>query len=314
MSHCGHHHHDHGLIGRKLWLAILLNVIVTVAQIIAGFSAGSLSLLSDALHNFSDVVALMFSYIALRLTGRASTPRETFGYKRGEIVAAFVNTASLLAIAALLIKEAVTRLLHPVAVDPAPIIALGILSVVVNWGSVLLIRREANYSLNIRSAYLHLFSDILSSIALVVGGAVMYWTKFYWIDSVLSILIACYLVVSSWKLLMDIMRIIMHFTPQHIDLKEVEQELLAHGSVANVHHVHIWRLNDAEIHFEGHIDFKRDLSLSEVSQIITQLSQQVRTKFGISHTVLQPEIGVQDSKQLIVSECHTLKKDHGFHE
>ncbi len=305
MSHNHAHHHSHSLSGRKMWLVILLNIIITVAQTITGFSVDSLSLLSDALHNFSDVIALLCSYIAIRLTQKESTASRTFGYRRGEIVTAFVNTATLMAIAALLVKEAIERLLHPVAVSSLPVIALGSLGVLVNFLSVLLIHREAKHSLNVRSAYLHLFSDVLTSVAVIVGGALMYWTKLYWIDSALSILIACYLVVSSWAILIDIMRIIMHFTPKHIDLKVLEREILAFPGVANVHHVHIWQLNDLEIHFEAHIDFKKDLALSEVSQTITQLSKRLETQFGITHTVLQPEIGVFDSKQLIVGECHS---------
>lgn len=300
----GHTHHDTSLVGKKLWLAIILNTFITLAQAVAGFASGSLSLLSDALHNFSDVVALLLSYFAIRLTHRDSTPKKTFGYKRGEILAALINTGTLLAIAVLLCKEAISRFSHPVEVDSLPIIALGGLGLIINLGSVLLLRRESKHSLNVRSAYLHLFADTLSSVAVIVGGILIHWTNLYWIDSVLAIAIAVYLVYMSWHILMDLVRIIMHFTPNHIDLKELEKELLSEPNLANVHHIHVWQLNDQEVHFEAHVDFGKDLPLSEVSQTISKLSLQLREKFGIRHTVIQPEIGIHDSKKLIVTECH----------
>lgn len=303
MQHSGHHHASP--IGKKLWFTIFLNGLITVAQVIAGFAGNSLSLLSDALHNFSDVLALVLSYLALHLTSRKSTLQKTFGYKRAEILAAFINTASLLAIAVLLCKEAITRLMQTAPpVESFSLITLGIMSVLINLWSVMLLRHEAKHSLNVRSAYLHLFSDILSSFAVVAGGLAIQWTKLYWIDSLLSIAIACYLVYSSWSILIDITRIIMHFTPDHINLEELEKDLLSQDKLANIHHVHVWQLNDQEVHFEAHIDFEEDLPLSEVSQTINKIRLRLHEKFGIRHTVIQPEIGVQDSKKLIVTECH----------
>jgi len=300
MAHA-HHHSSH--IGKKLGLAILLNSIVTIAQVLAGIFSGSLSILSDALHNFSDVVALLLSYFAIRLTNRASTPQKTFGYRRAEILAALINTGALLAIAVLLCREAIGRLNHPVEVDSVVIMVLGGLGVVFNLASLLLLHKESKHSLNVRSAYLHLFTDVLSSVAVFIGGILIYWTHCYWIDSVLSIAIAVYLVYSSWGILTDIARIIMLFTPHHIKLEDLEKELLSNPNLANVHHIHVWQLNDQEVHFEAHVDFEKDLPLSEVSQVISKLSLQLREKFGIRHTVIQPEIGIQDSKKLIVTEC-----------
>lgn len=300
-----HEHHHHAHLGKKLWIAIFLTSFITLAQIITGFMSGSLSLLTDALHNFSDVIALLLSYYAYRLSYRKSTLRLTFGYKRSEILAALLNIVSLASIAALLCREAIGRFFNPVEVEALPIISMGTLSIVINTICVLLIHHEAKSSLNIRSTYLHLFTDILSSVAVVLGGVLIFWTQLSWIDSILTIAIACYLAYSSWHVFMDIVRIIMHFTPDHIKLEELEKELLSHSKVANVHHVHVWQLNDRDVHFEAHVDFEVDLPLSEVSQVISQLSQQLRDKFGIRHTVIQPEIGVDDSKQLIVTECHT---------
>lgn len=308
-GHKHSHSHSHSLLGTKLWIAIILNTIVTVAQTVAGFWAGSLSLLSDALHNFSDVIALILSYLAVRFLTRKSSLAQTFGFKRAEIIAAFVNTASLLVVAALLCKEAITRLTEPaLTVDAMSVITLGGLAIVINFLSVLLIKKEAADSLNVRSAYLHLFSDIMSSIAVVIGGLAMYFAKIYWVDSILSILIAIYLIYSSWDILMDSLRIIMHFTPSHIDLKDLEKVIIGHSEIENVHHVHVWNLNDNEVHFEGHVDFKKDLPLSSVSRVINEISNTLRDKFGIHHTVLQPEIGVHDSKQFIVSECNSKEQ------
>ena len=237
MGH--HHHHDHGdLKGKKLGVSILLNVLITVAQVIGGLISGSLSLLSDALHNFSDVLSLIISYIADLLTKRRSTVRETFGYRRAEILAAMINAATLLGIAVLLVKEAVLRLQHPEPVESVWVIALAGLSILVNGGSVLLLKHEAEDNMNIRSAYLHLFTDMLTSVAVLIGGVGMHFYNLFWIDSVLSILISIYLVYSSWGLFLQTLRVLMQFTPPNVDCHAINEAIRDFPSIKNIHHIH----------------------------------------------------------------------------
>lgn len=303
MSNNHHAYHDHGdLSVKKLGFSIILNIIITLAQVIGGFISGSLSLLSDALHNFSDVISLIISYIANRLTKKKYTHKQTFGYKRAEVIAALINASTLLVVAVMLAQEAISRFNKPIVIESSWVIALATLSILVNGGCVLLLKHDASENMNIRSAYLHLFSDMITSIAVLLGGIAMYYFKIFWIDSILSILIVVYLVYLSWGLLMQTLRILMQFTPPDIDLKAIENEILNFPAIENIHHVHVWQLSDKEIHLEAHIDFSRDLKLSKATEITRQVVKLLKDKFEITHAILQPEIGSDDSKQIIVDD------------
>ena len=167
MGHA-HHHHDHthaaDLKGRNLLISIGLNVLITLAQIIGGLISASLALLSDAVHNLSDVISLIISYIAQRYSKKEASTHKTFGYKRAEIIAAFVNAATLIVIAVLLMKEAVERFLNPQAIASDLVIWLAVLGIVANGLSVLLLQKDSKGNMNMRSAYLHLLTDMLSLI------------------------------------------------------------------------------------------------------------------------------------------------------
>jgi cobalt-zinc-cadmium efflux system protein len=298
--HAGHDHHD--LKEKRLGVSILLNIIVTVAQVIGGWISGSLALLSDALHNFTDVISLIISYIADKLTKKKYTLRETFGYKRAEIIAALINAATLLVIAVMIVQEAITRFRQPVVIELSWVVALAALSILVNGASVLILKPEVSKSMNIASAYLHLFSDMMTSVTVLLGGIVMYFFKIFWLDSLLSILISGYLVYSSCGLLMRTLGILMQFAPPDIDLKAVENEMLKIPAIKSIHHVHLWQLTEKEIHLEAHIDFCENLKLSEVTAVTRYTGQLLRDKFKIQHTILQPEFESDDSEQFIVDE------------
>lgn len=305
MGKHGHDHkHDHGnLKGRNLGIAILLNIGITVAQVIGGFISGSLALLSDALHNFSDVLALVISWLASKLAGRKQTARQTFGYKRAEILAALINAVSLIVIAFFLLKEAVERLGEPQEIQSGLVMILGGLSIVLNGASVLLVVKDAKNNINMRSAYLHLLSDMISSIAVVLGGFVMYMWEVSWVDSVLSIAIALYLVYSSWGLIVESLRIIMQFAPIHIDLEEVQQKVKSVKEIENIHHVHVWQLDDKQINFEAHISFKEDMPLSGVNEVLREVEHILHDDFEINHVTLQPEInGYCQDESLVKQE------------
>ena len=295
--------HDHGnMKGKKLGISILLNIFITLAQTIGGIVSGSLSLITDALHNFSDVIALIISYIADKLTQKRYSSEQTFGYKRAEVIAALINAASLIAIALMLGKEAILRFNEPVIIESVRVIILAGASILVNGLSVLLLKSDVDDNMNIHSAYLHLFSDMITSVAVMLGGIFMHYFQAYWVDSLLSILIAIYLIYSSFGLLTKTLRVLMQFTPKHLDLDRVQARILQEGVIENLHHVHVWQLNDKEIHLDAHLDFNKDLSLSQASIITRQISEILETEFHIKHTLLKPEFGVQDTKHLVVDE------------
>ena len=294
-----HAHHHHAPTGSRLGLTIALNVVITVAQVIGGLLSGSLSLLSDALHNASDVVALIISAIAEKLITRSSTPEKTFGYRRAGVVAAMVNSVTLMAVALLLIKEAVIRLIHPMPVSAGPVILLAILSVAVNGLCVLLLKDEAEGSLNIKSASLHLFTDMLTSVAVLGGGIAVALFGVNRLDSILSMGIALYLIYASWGLVVQSLSVLMQFTPPHISVTDVEKTVLEEVAVRNIHHLHIWQLTDRDVHLEAHVDFHEDLPLSRVGDTLKKIEETLRHRFRINHVLLQPEFEVCDEKSLI---------------
>jgi len=297
----GHHHHP-DLKGRNLLISIFLNIIITVAQVIGGLISGSLSLLSDALHNFSDVLSLIVSYIAAKFAKKQASTNKTFGYKRAEIIAAFVNAASLIVVAIILIKEAVERFLNPQSIASDIVIWLSLLGIAANGFSVLLLKKDAKSNMNMKSAYLHLLTDMLASVAVLVGGLLMKFYQWYWVDAFLTLAIALYLIYMGYDLLKDSTRVLMLFTPNTIQITKIVEALHKIDKIKNVHHVHIWQLNENEVHLEAHIDFYEDIKLSDFDLILEQIEEEVFHNFGINHVNIQPEFGKCDSKHLIVQD------------
>lgn len=293
----GHHHH-HEVSGKNLGWSILLNVGITVAELIGGIISGSMALISDAAHNFSDVISLVVSYIANKLTKREATQNQTFGFKRSEIIAAFFNSVTLITLAVFILYEGFVRLFNPVLVAANWVIWLAILSIIVNGASVLFIRNDAHHNINIKSAYLHLFTDMLTSIAVLAGGLAMKYLQWFWVDSVFSIAIAVYLLFSSWRIFKSSLRIIMQFTPENIRIDDIVSQLEKLQGVKNIHHVHVWQINEHDIMFEAHVDMDNDIKITEF-EIILKNIKEVLHQFKIEHCTLQPEYSVADNKQVI---------------
>ncbi|MDP5230729.1 MAG: cation diffusion facilitator family transporter [Cellulophaga sp.] len=298
----GHTHSHSDLKGRNLLISIFLNIIITVAQVIGGLVSGSLALLSDALHNFSDVLSLIVSYIATLLAKKKASTYKTFGYKRAEIIAAFVNAGSLIIVAIILIKEAVERFSNPQIIESDIVIWLSLLGIAANGFSVLLLKKDANANMNMKSAYLHLLTDMMASVAVLIGGLLMKFYQVYWVDAFLTLAIALYLIYMGYDLLKDSTRVLMLFTPNTIEVTEIVTALHRIDKIKNVHHVHIWQLNEDEVHFEAHIDFDEDIKLSEFDLILEKIEEEVYHNFGINHVNIQPEFGKCDSKQVIVQD------------
>ncbi len=298
-QHSGHTHH--AVKGKNLWYSILLNIGITVAQVIGGLVSGSLSLLSDALHNFSDVVSLIISYIANKIAGKEASYNKTFGYKRAEIIAAFVNALSLIVIAILLIKEAAVRFFNPQPIESNMVIWLAILAIAGNGFSVLLMKKDSKTNMNMRSAYLHLLTDMLASVAVLVGGLLMKFYQVYWVDSLLTAAIALYLIFVGWDLLRESFRVLMLFTPHEIPLKAIASKVCEIEEIKNMHHIHVWQLNENEVHLEAHVDFNKDITLSEFDKVLMKIEKKIK-EFGVNHINIQPEFNKPDNKSIIVQD------------
>ncbi len=296
------HIHKHEVKGNNLILSILLNLLITIAQVIGGIISGSLALISDALHNFSDVLSLVFSLVAHKLSRRKASLNNTFGYKRAELIAAFINAITLIIVAFFLIYEAFSRLFHPEPIKYGLVIWLALLGIVVNGGSVLLLKKDSEHNLNMKSAYLHLLTDMMASVAVLIGGLLMKFYGWFWVDSVMTLLIALYLIYVSYDLIKSATKMLMLFTPDYIDIKEVVSEVHKIKGVNKLHHIHIWHLNDEELHLEAHLDCSEDIKMSEFNILLEKIETVLYKEFKINHINIQPEFKKEDPKDIIVQD------------
>ncbi|GAA4305826.1 cation diffusion facilitator family transporter [Aestuariibaculum suncheonense] len=305
MSHGHSHNHAHehnDLKGRNLLISIVLNIVITASQIIGGLVSGSLALLSDALHNFSDVLSLIVSYVANKLSKKQASIYRTFGYKRAEILAAFINASTLIIVAVLLIIEAIKRFQHPEEIKTGLVIWLSLIAIIANGISVLLLKKDSEANMNMRSAYLHLLTDMLASVAVLIGGLLMKFYQIFWVDSALTLAIAMYLIYMGYDLLKSSTKVLMLFTPDHIPIQKIVDEISAFDTIKNVHHVHVWQLNEDEVHLEAHIDFYEDITLSEFDEVLHKIEDLVLIRYHINHVNIQPEFRKSDDKHIIVQD------------
>ena len=293
-----HEHHHHEVSGRNLWWTILLNLSITLAEGIGGLISGSMAQISDATHNFSDVLSLIISYVANRLTRRKATSAQTYGFKRSEILAAFINSTTLVVLAVFILVEGIQRFFTPETINAQWVIWLAAGSIVVNGLSVLFIRKDAKGNMNIRSSLLHLFSDLMTSVAVLLGGLAMKYFHWYWVDALFSVLIALYLLYSSLGILKSSLKIIMQFTPDNVDVDEMTNAISKIPGIKNIHHVHLWQIDEHELMLEAHVDMERDVVISEFEKILEKI-RKVLEGYNIHHVNIQPEYSVTDNKQII---------------
>ena len=302
MSHTHIHIQKHEVKATNLILSIVLNLIITIAQIVGGIISGSLALISDALHNFSDVLSLVFSLVAHKLSRRKASIDQTFGYKRAELIAAFVNAGTLVIVAIILIYGAVGRFSNPKPIESNLVIWLALLGILVNGLSVLFLKKDADHNLNMKSAYLHLLTDMMASVAVLVGGLMMKFYGWFWVDSLMTILIALYLIFVGVDLLKKSTKMLMLFTPETIDIKEIVREVHKVPGARKLHHIHVWHLNEEELHLEAHLDCAEDIKMSEFNSLLHEIEIVLFEKFGINHINIQPEFKKEDPKDFIVQD------------
>lgn len=271
--------------GRLRW-ALVVTAVFMVAEVVGGLVSGSLTLLADAGHMLTDVAALGFSLLAMRLAERPPDAERTFGWVRLEILAALVNGAALLAISGLIVFEAWRRLKEPVAVDAPILLWIGVLGLVVNVVSSVLLHSHADENLNMRGAYLHVIGDLLGSVGAVAGGLIIMFTGWTPADPIISVLIALLILVSAWRLVREATEVLMEASPPHIDVAELIEELRGIDRLEDVHDVHVWTLTSGFVALSGHgvIDDPADH---------TRVLEEVRRRmqgYGIEHVTFQLEM------------------------
>ena len=287
-----HHHHHHSDIqnmsdGRLIW-SIILNLIITLAELIGGILSNSLALLSDALHNFSDTASLGITFAANKIGKKEADQYRTFGYKRAEIIGAFINLIVLVLISIYLINESVHRFFDPEPINGPIMFVVAIIGFFGNFISAWLLFKGSKDSLNIRSAYLHILSDGLSSVGVLVAGLLIMYFHIYVLDTILTIGIAIYILVESYSMLRETIDILMEGTPENVDIGKVVQHINTLDGVKDIHHIHVWKIDENQICLEAHIRIdKRDMP--EMENIKRNIKEHLLSGFNIPHSTLEFE-------------------------
>ena len=272
----------------RLSLSLFLTLAFVVIEAAAGIFANSLALLTDAVHNLTDVIALGLSWAAMRLTAQPANARRTYGYHRAGILAAFINSTTLVVIALGIFYEAYHRFIDPPKVQSGILIGVGLIAIVVNLVTALMVRRGSEYDLNLRSAFVHLMGDVLSTIGAVIAGVIIRFTGANWLDSLVSVLIGLFILYNAWGILHEAADILLESTPRDINLKTLVNELLQIDGVLGVHDLHVWSLTQKLRTMSAHI-LTDDLHISAGADIRRQINETVHRRYNISHATLQLE-------------------------
>jgi cobalt-zinc-cadmium efflux system protein len=297
-SHGHGHGHTH-LNGKNLLVAVVLNLVITVVEIIGGILSNSLALLSDAIHNLGDTFAIALAWIANKISRRLANERKTFGYKRAEILAALFNAVTLIVIIVFLFREAIIRFQNPEPIKGLLMFVVASVGLFANLIAVLLLRKDSDKNINIKAAYLHLLGDTISSVAVIVGSVLIYFLKIYWLDPLLTILIGVYILKETFLVLRQSVDILMQATPRDINLDDLQKQLEEMEGIDNIHHVHIWNLNDSQVHFECHVDVSSDIKISETDGLLRKMEALLASEFNINHVTIQFEYNCCKGKELI---------------
>lgn len=281
-----HDHHHRGADSRRLALTLGLVLLYMAAEVVGGLLTGSLALLADAGHMLSDAGALGLAVFAMRLARRPPTARRTYGFYRTEILAALVNGAALVAVAALIFLEALERFQMPREVAGGPMMAVAAGGLVVNLLGLVILRSDRDASLNLRGAWLHVLTDALGSVQAIVAGLLIWRFGWTWVDPAASIVIGLLVVYSSWSLLREAVAVLMEGAPGHIDVDEVHAAIRSTGGVTEVHDLHVWTITSGLVSLSAHVCLGEGRPAARVLQEVQDLLQD---RFGIRHATIQLE-------------------------
>ncbi|HEY5406667.1 MAG TPA: cation diffusion facilitator family transporter [Ginsengibacter sp.] len=300
-SHHNHSHsHDHGInvadTGMAFIIGITLNALFVIVEVITGIINNSMSLLTDAGHNLSDVASLVLSLIAFRLAKKKSTEKFTYGYKKTTVLAALFNAVFLLITIGILGFESVRRLLNPEAVNGDVIAWVAGVGIVINIVTALMFFKNRHGDLNIKSAYLHMMSDALVSAGVVAGGILIVYTGWYWVDPVIGLIIMIVILIGTWSLLTDSFRLSVDAVPPSINMNEIKEIISHQKNVTDVHHVHIWALSTTENALTAHISLNDRLSFNEKMNLVQDLKHELM-HHKIHHSTIEIETELSDCEE-----------------
>jgi cobalt-zinc-cadmium efflux system protein len=294
MSHHHDHAHDSLTVSRKLIVATIANVLVVAGEVIAGFTTGSLALIGDALHNLTDVAALVIALVAVHLARRAPTQMKSFGYQRAGILAAFINAGFLVAFSLFIFMEAWERLAHPHDVQTGPALLVASVALVVNLATAISIRHESRHDVNIRGAFLHMLGDVVSSAGIIVAVILIRVTGSTRWDALVSIGICILILVSSYEVLRESVNLLLEGTPSGIDPAAVIESLRSVKGIHGVHHLHIWALGPSSPALSCHL-MVGDVPLRNTSSMLDDVKAMLEREYRIAHTTIQFELAECDA-------------------
>jgi len=274
--------------GSRLALALGLTAVFVVVEAGAGLFANSLALLTDAAHNFTDVIALGLSLYAVRLATQPSNSQKTYGYHRAGILVALINSTTLVVISLGIFYEAYLRFINPPEVNSEVLIGVGIAAFIINLVTALMVRDGSDHDLNMRSAFVHLMGDVISTIGAVAAGVIIFFTHANWLDPFASILIGALILWNAWGILRETVDILLESTPRDVDMSAMVRDMLRVKGVLGIHDLHVWSITQGLRTMSAHI-LTDDISVSAGSEIQARLNELVAHHYNILHATLQLE-------------------------
>lgn len=312
----GHHRHHHTTTatGWILWTSLVVTLCFTAFEVYAGIHAGSLALLSDAGHNFTDAIALLLAAIGLYFQSRPADQVKTFGYQRAGVIAAFINAVTLIVISLYIFWEAITRLIHPQAVDDKLMFWVALLALIVNGSIMLALNRGQKGDLNVRAAFVHMMGDAIGAGAIILGAVAIHYTGWTYVDPILSIALGCLIVYTAWDIVHESLNILLEGLPRGIELDRVTKAMGAVPGVLDVHDLHIWTLGSSTHALCSHVLID-DMPHSESEAILKQLAE-VCCGLGIHHTTIQFEhvLCVMSDSGCKMGADHVHEHSHDHHD
>ncbi|MFW1754891.1 cation diffusion facilitator family transporter [Acinetobacter wanghuae] len=300
MSGNHSHEHSHAVVteqnSKKLMFALGLTLSFLIVEVIAGFITQSLALLSDAAHMFTDAAALAIALAAIKIGKKPADNKRTFGYQRFEILAALFNASMLFMVAIYILYEAYQRLSQPPDIQSVGMMIVAAIGLIINLISMRILVSSAQDSLNMKGAYLEVLSDALGSVGVIIGGAVIYFTQWMWVDTVIAVLIGFWVLPRTWLLLKQSINILLEGVPDEIDIEVLRQDLLALEGVEGIHQLKVWAISSQNIHLTAH------LIAPEVSQ--KQLYQQAFTLLSDKHHITDITLQIEED------HCHFHESNH----
>ncbi len=288
MGHGHHHHHgDPSEIGEKrLWWAVGANLLLTVAQVIGEIISGSLSLVADALHNFSDAASLLIALVAIRIGRKPPDQFKTFGYKRAETIAALINCEALIIIGLYLCYEAIIRFITPEPIIGWTVIIVASVALIVDIFTAFLTYSQSKTSMNIKAASLHNVTDALASVGVIITGTIILLYGWVWTDAAMTLVISGYVLWQGFTEIPKVIHLLMEGTPEYIDINKVIQIMEQQEGVNDVHHVHVWQLDEHRNALEAHVVIEESKNMDNIK---ANLKRDLQDKFDIQHSTLEFE-------------------------